>query len=147
VEIDEFLEVCGQMKAKKPRLFQRSTLDSLATPAHIEAVERALGLTLPAAYSSFLKALGGGELGFLVVFSVDPNSKWFLLDRVNRSKGVIPPGFIPFSDDFTGGYYLLKADSDLASNSVYFWAQDDRTPPSLLHEDLLTFIAQHAFEP
>lgn len=142
----EFKEIDAAMRAERPKVFQLTQPDTTATEASLTEVEEKLRLQLPMDYREFLKVYGGGDFGFINIFSADPMSEWYLPERQNAASAFLPESLLAFSDDFSGGYYVLQIREGLAADQVFYWNQDGGL---MLTEfgNVLAFIARYAYRP
>lgn len=140
MDINEFAQIVRSEKEAHPFWFEGDS-DPLATDEQIEKVEKELGLELPKEYIEFVKRYGGGCFAFTNVFSVQPNSEWYIVDR---NKGIeLSENFLAVSDDEAGGYYGFLIKSGICKPKVFYW--DHETQEVLKNpqfEDLLSFIIE-----
>ena len=66
----EFKTIIDSIKKEKPVLFQLSK-DKTVLDETVDKSEEYYGVKFPDSYRVFLKELGGGYLGFLLIFSLD----------------------------------------------------------------------------
>jgi hypothetical protein len=78
------------------------------TDIEIDAVERELGIKLPASYRWFLKLCGTGRVGTVDVFGLPRNDLWGDIVLMNQlSDTQTFPRFIKFASDWTGRTYYF----------------------------------------
>lgn len=115
MDFETFQSFVAQTRQRYPMWF---TLDSdpLATDAQIETVSRLLNVKLPDAYCDFVRTFGGGEFALGNVFSVAPESDWYVVTR-NKSGAA---DFLAVSDDFTGGVYGFRIFDSICTEAIYY---------------------------
>ena len=142
--LDDFRLLEQRFQREKPKVFQLASPDRPATSDQILAVESAVGARLPDVYRSFLREFGGGEYGFLKVFSADPQGHYYLPRRQREASRYLPPGLLAISDDSAGGFYALRVVDSRAEDEVRYW-NIDGGEIGVLFGDILDFVAHHAF--
>src|SRR5690606_8359133 len=100
------------------------TPDRLATATMISEVETMIKVSICKPYKEFLQQYGGGNYWTTVVYSADALSFFYLPRAYSRAKKFIPIGYLPFSEDFCGGYYLFAVDGTVVYDHVYYWHID-----------------------
>lgn len=144
--LDTFKKIDVRFRNEKPALFRLSRPDPAASDEQLLAVESEIGVTLPEKYREFLKEFGGGDFGLITVFSADPLSMWRLPKQLDVAKGHVPVGFIPISEDGCGGYYGLYLRNGRSNDEIYYWHFDSSLEATGFN-DILEFLARHAYEP
>jgi len=134
------------MRAERPKVFQLTQPDKTATEVKLTEVAARLGIQLPMNYREFLKVYGGGDFGFINIFSADQTSEWYLPERQAAASAFLPKGLLAFSDDFSGGYYVFEVEDGLAAEQVYYWNQDGGLI-STEFGNVLAFIVRYAYRP
>lgn len=130
--------------AAKPKIFALIPADPPASTEQIAEMERLLGVQLPSKYRQFLSKFGGGSFGLTNIFSAYSDSDYYLPTRCEESRNYLPDGFVPFSDDGTGGLYVLKVSGQYLEDTVYYWNQDGGLSTTEF-EDIFDFIARYAY--
>jgi hypothetical protein len=143
--MESFRELERKRRRESPNLFKLASPDNPASLEQLQLVERALGASLPNDLRMFLHEYGGGECGYLTLFSADPTSEWYLPRKMEEAKKYLPDGLLPISDDFCGGYYVLVVRNGNAEEPVCYWNADGGTT-STEFKSLLDFIGRFAFE-
>jgi hypothetical protein len=143
--IDEFRAWHGRYAVLKPKIFLLVPPDSPATTEQLDTVEREIGTRLPNRFREFLTEVGGGAFGFTNVFSANPASEFYLPTRRAKTLDFLPPNLLPFSDDFTGGWYVFKVDDSQAREAVFYWNADGGLVETNFN-DVLEFVARYAYE-
>jgi hypothetical protein len=146
MNIIDLVDLDKRYRAEKPALFNLSKADQLATNAMIETVEKHLKFLLPETYKSFLRIFGGGNYGLTVIFSADEKSEWYLPRMQAEAERYVPKGFLAFSDDFSGGYYVLSINDGSVEDCVMYWSIDCGIS-STQYSDIIEFVSRFAYEP
>lgn len=123
-DTSEFRRVHDQKVAEKPKLFELEPPELPASEKQILDLENSLGVYLPASYRSFLKEFGGGSFGLTNIFSANPEGEYYSLKQNVDAKNSIPKGYLAFSDDFCGGWYVLPVFNGVADEAVFYWNAD-----------------------
>lgn len=140
MDITEFMQIVEKIKNDHPFWFDDES-DNPAKSDQIKKVEKVLRVKLPHEYIEFIKHYGGGDFAFTNVFSVQPDSEWFILDRNKEIE--LGEAFIAISDDEAGGYHGFLIDSGVCSREVFYWDHDSKEilkKPQF--DDLLWFIIE-----
>lgn len=143
---DEFKVFDFAHREANPVPFSLATSDAKASVEQIKVVEAAVQVQLPAMYRSFLSQFGGGDFGYVNIFSADPNGKWYLPDKLRVARRYIPADLLAFSDDFAGGYYVLTIKDGAAAEQVCYWNRDGGTTETEF-SSVIDFVVQYAYEP
>ena len=143
--IEDLKQIDSRYRKEKPLMFEAITSDRKASIEQLEAVERAIGVRLPPSYRAFLSEFGGGAFGFVVIFSADPDSEWYLPNKQRQASRYLPSGLLALSDDFAGGNYVFKVPNGQAQEAVFYWNQDGGESPTKF-KDILEFVARNAYE-
>lgn len=100
MNIKEFQKLTQKTKEKNPRIFDLDT-DVIPTQKDIEQIQNYYKVLFPKSYKEFLLQYGGGYFAFLVVYSLDEESPFFIKNNVEIDY-VQDRGFIPVIDFETG---------------------------------------------
>ncbi len=146
MNIETLCDLHRHYQQKSPELFLVEEPDPPATEEQINLVERELSLCLPPSYRSFLTGLGGGFFGFINVFSANPTSEYYLLNRKAEAAMYLPDKLLPFSDDYAGGLYVFKIVEEGVPEAVYYWNTDGGLTKTEF-SNVLEFVARYAYEP
>jgi hypothetical protein len=146
MNIESFRDLASKYRSERPGLFALASPDRPASLEQIEQVEQLLGLSLPNSYRAFLQEYGGGEFGYLTLFSADPDSEWYLPKKTNEAKTYLPESLLPIADDFAGGFYAFVRRGAAVDEHVYYWNPDGGETPTEFRS-VLDFIGRYAFEP
>jgi hypothetical protein len=144
--IDDFRRIDAKFRAEKSNLFRLATPDAVASGEDVARVEQQLGVKLSPSYREFLLAFGGGSFGLTTIFSADPNGEWYIPRKHAETSEFLPSGLLAFSDDFAGGYYVLKVNDRAAEEPVYYWNQDGGLVQTEF-DNMLAFVARYGYEP
>ncbi|MFU2137152.1 SMI1/KNR4 family protein [Gallibacterium anatis] len=102
-----------------PNLFLFRELEPKATIENIKEIESYLKAKLPSIYVEFQKTFGGGGFGFTELFSVVPDSEYYVLG-IQSNINIIDNGFFPIFDDQTGGVYCFKKIDGYFLDEIYY---------------------------
>lgn len=119
MEINEFIEFHTE-KAKTLSVFEVLQPDSAVDKEVVERVEKELDCSLPRKYVDFCLVFGGGYFGFTVILSMDTTGDWYIIDKIQEFNYCLPSGFVPFSDDQSGGFYCFKVEKKVALDSIFY---------------------------
>jgi hypothetical protein len=144
--LEEFRQIHNRYRQEKPKLFLLASPDRRATEAQLQKVESELGVKLSAQLREFLTDFGGGTFGFANVFSVDSDGEFYLPEKNKEAAEYLPPGLLAFSDDFAGGYYVLRVTDGRADAPVFYWNSDGGLVETEF-DDVFQFVARYAYEP
>lgn len=100
MNMKEFQEIVKEKEEGNPIMFGLPS-DNIATAQDIEMIERYYSLVMPICYKQFIQKYGGGYFAFIVVYSLDENSPFFIkrnvtLDFIDKNK------YLPVIDLETG---------------------------------------------
>jgi len=137
MNLDDLRRIDARYRAEKPNLFRLSSADAAASEEQLTRVEGFLGIKLPSSYR--------GSFGLTTIFSADPNGEWYLPRKQGEALKYLPDGLLAFSDDFAGGYYVLRVEKDLAQEAIYYWNDDGGLIPTEF-ENVLAFVARYGYE-
>jgi len=143
---DAFSKNVELVKKLKPEWFL-CTDGQIATPQNISEIEKSINAKLPNEFTFFSLNYEAGYFGFLNIFSLSPDSEWYLPIKINEYPNTAPPSnFIAFSDDETGGYYGFISKESNYSNEVYHLdiSTNELTPTNL---NFFEFVIKTAFKP
>ena len=146
MNIDEFNEFAEKAISKNARLFSLSNPALPSDATEIKKLEHRLGFSLPDDYKAFLYQFGGGDFGLTNIFCADQGNEWYLAKKVEELAGILPKGFVPFSDDHLGGFYGFKTDQPKFERNIFYWNSDGGESLTEFH-DIFEFVAKYAFRP
>lgn len=142
---DELKKLDRDARQTKPNLFSLTNQDTPSTDAMVENLQCITGVRLPTSYQMFLKEFGGGAFGLTVIFSSNPGSEWYLAKKYEESKRWLRGRFLPFSDDFAGGLYLLEIVDGQAHEPVLYFNTDGGIKPTEF-ATIFDYIARYAYK-
>jgi hypothetical protein len=145
MDITQFRQLFDRKVVEKPKLFELISPDTPANERQLSDAEYKLGVKLPSSYRSFLIEFGGGSFGLTNVFSVDPESDYFLVSRNSQAHGLLPNHLIAFSDDFSGGWYAFATLDGTAGDSVFYWNVDGGLQETRFM-NVFEYVAHFAFD-
>jgi hypothetical protein len=146
MNIEAFREIDREFRTSRPKLFSASPSDPPAEGSELDAVESEVRARLPKSYREFLSEFGGGDFGFVAVFSSTPESEWYLPVQAARAQQFLPQNLLPFSDDFAGGYFVFRIVDGRCEEKVLYWNTDGGLIETQ-YKDALDYIAACAYEP
>ncbi|MGF6095723.1 SMI1/KNR4 family protein [Pseudomonas sp. 18175] len=143
---DTFSKNVELVKKLKPEWFL-CTDGQIATPKNISAIEKSINAKLPDEFTFFSLNYEAGYFGFINIFSLSPDSEWYLPSKTNEHPNVaLPSNFIAFSDDETGGYYgFIKNDTNHSNKVYHLDSSTNETTPTNLN--FFEFVISNAFKP
>lgn len=100
MNIHNFVELIQETKVKRPKIFSLDA-DCKANAEDICMIEAYYDLQLPSSYKEFLMQFGGGYFAFVVVYSLDAHSDFFLKKNADP-EFVKANNFLPVVDFETG---------------------------------------------
>lgn len=143
MNFNDFFRIDAIGRKSKSKIFDAVPPDKSPTLAQLRIVELAINMTLGNAYKEFLLKFGGGNYGLVVIFSGDSESEWYLPRNYNLMKRYIPEGYIPVSDDFSGGIYCQKNFSS-EDERLYVWTTDGGVQ-STEYVNVYDYISKNAY--
>lgn len=105
--------------AQCPHLFLFREQEPKATIENIKQIETHLNAKLPSIYTQFQKKFGGGNFGYTELFSIVPESEYYLFS-IENNIAITNQGFFPILDDQTGGIYCFKKHKNNFSDKIYY---------------------------
>jgi hypothetical protein len=145
LEIFEFINIFNKKKQENPFLFE-DTLDVVGTDLEIREVEQKLAVALPQSYKEFVKKCGGGDFGYIDIFSVNKQGCWYIVKNNQDFKHYLPKNFIAISDDQTGGYYGYKILKDKCEEQIFYWHYDGGFDSNLVYQNIFDYIIKVGFK-
>jgi hypothetical protein len=138
MDIFEFSNILNNKKVENSFLFE--DIEVVATDQDIEEVEEKLAVMLPQSYKDFVKKFGGGELGYIDVFSASKMGFWYIVKHNQHFKDYLPKNFVAISDDQTGGYYGYKTMHGKCGEEVFYWHYDGGFDHNTVYPNIFEFI-------
>ncbi|MCM1416757.1 MAG: SMI1/KNR4 family protein [bacterium] len=108
---------------KSPRLFGLHS-DNMASAAMIKDVEEYYNFKLPDSYKEYLKQYGGGYFGYIIVYSCDYNSMFYIKKNVAKEL-VLENAFLPIIDLETGDFIGFKILGEKCQNAVTLYLHEE----------------------
>lgn len=142
VDLGEFRALVAKVKNQHPKWFALDS-DPSARDEEIDQAERALDVTLPAEYRSFLKEFGGGYFALGNIFSVAADSDWNVVKK-NKQKGLIGKGYVAISDAGTGDLYGFKCRNKACESAIWVYDHDSSEWRKTEFENLFAFLERKA---
>jgi hypothetical protein len=122
MNIKDFTTIVDHCRAEHPFWFDRKT-DPQANDEQINEAEYLLGVKFPQEYIDFLKEYGGGRFVFTRIFSVFPESIWYVVSRNVGDNSI--NGFLSISPDGTGGLYGFPVENGICGSEIVYWDHDE----------------------
>jgi len=119
----EFKNILDSIKEEKPILFQLDQ-DAIVLDETINKSEQYYGVKFPDSYRIFLKELGGGYIGFIVVYSLDENGMFNLQDQITVDF-VNSHGMLPVIDLETGDYIGFDIEDGICKEKMVIWLHEE----------------------
>ncbi|OOF88474.1 hypothetical protein BKG94_06860 [Rodentibacter ratti] len=142
---NEFFICLDKKMNDYPNLFLFRELEPKATIKNESEIENYLRAKLPPVYVAFQKTFGGGSFGFTELFSIAPDSEYYVLGTQSNIN-IINNGFFPIFDDQTGGVYCFKKVGSYFLEEIYYI--DFSLPDisiSLVKENFISLFNKLAF--
>ena len=138
----EFEELVNEKKLTNPAWFGLDP-DSLANEQSITCAQKELNATLPTEYVQFVTLYGGGYFAFSIVYSLDKDSSFNILE-INRVESRRRENHIIFSESGVGDYYGFKVKENQCLPSVYFFDHETEGWQKTKYENMLTYLVEIA---
>jgi hypothetical protein len=143
---DEFKQRLVEARQERPKVFEAAVSDAPASDRQIESLERLLGFSLEDSHREFLQKFGGGEFGFGVLFSADPESEWYVYTQLKQS-GLDASSFVPVSDNFAGDAYGFRVERGRCKKPVVVWDHEIGGIRETDFGDVYEFMDRYALRP
>lgn len=119
----EFEKLVSKIKNKNSKIFG---LDSDCKPMikEIKLVEKYYNVVFPKSYKEFLIQYGGGYFAFIIVYSLDEQSPFYIKNNVSI-EFVNNNNFFPIIDFATGDLAGFKVDNGICEDSIVFYSHED----------------------
>ena len=144
ISLDDFRKIHQAVLLTRPMQIDSTPPDPVATKEQLEMVEHELQLKIPNLYRAFLENFGGGEFGSTVIYSAHSTGNWYLPKMQREAMEYIPVGFLAFSEDFCGGYFLLST-TDAACEKVFYYDTNGYVIENTEFESILDHIVEYAY--
>ena len=147
MNIEALKQIDKRYRIEKPRLFEIDYPDGQASDEQLEDVERSLGVRLPPSYRTFLREFGGGTYGFIVIFSADPQSEWYLPNKQMKASRYLPKDLLAFSDDFAAEIMPSKLSTGRLKRPCSTGTQMEANPRQNFKTFWSSLLATHMSQP
>lgn len=117
--------------------------DKFANTDAVNAAEKELCVKFPVEYVEFLKNYGGGYFALGIVFSLDCESEFYILNK-NACESVLRSGYLIFSENGVGDYYGFPVVSGECRSEVFFYDHEDASWGTAGSGNLFDFLARFA---
>ncbi len=138
----EFEELVNEKKLAHPIWFGLDP-DSLANDESITLAQKELNATLPTEYVHFVKRYGGGYFAFGIVYSLDKESSFNILE-INRAESKKREDHILFSENGVGDYYGFKVVEHQCLPDIYFFDHETESWQKTKYGNMLVFLNEIA---
>jgi hypothetical protein len=146
MDYNKFLEIVNETRNKRPIWFGLES-EPKGNDSQIEKVEKALSLSLPDEYKSFVKEFGGGYFAFTNIFSVNDLGDWYIVN-LNSQIGLIEThSFLAVSDIETGDYYGFTFEKGVCGSRVMFYDHEINKVEETKYENLFEYILAFGLNP
>lgn len=120
----EFEELVKNVKNKNPKIFGLES-DRKPTIQDIETIENYYNMVLPASYKEFLLQYGGGYFAFIVVYSFDNQSPFYIKYNV-AAEFVNNYKLFPVIDFETGDLAGFKVYNGMCEDSIVLYNHEEK---------------------
>lgn len=139
MNFEEFKLVIETIKIEKPLWFELDS-DSLLDNIQIKELEDYYQLELPIEYKQFLKEYGGGYFAFIVIFSGDKNSDWYIIKKNNELGLLKTYNFLAISDSETGDFYGFKVNNNKCETRISVYLHEENNVKETKYEDFYQYV-------
>ena len=143
---NEFQQRLAEARQERPKVFAVTVSDAPASDSQIETLENLLGCSLESSHREFLREFGGGEFGFGVLFSADPESEWYVHAQLEQS-GLDASSFVPVSDNFAGDVYGFRVRNGRCERPMVIWDHEIGGIREAGFNDVYEFMDRYALRP
>ena len=144
MDISEFMSIVSEVKENKPILFGLES-DKAASDNEIEQIEEYYGVGLPKSYKEFLKEFGGGYFGYIVVYSCDRNSRFYLGNNVLK-EWIDTYNFFPVMDFETGDLCGFKIYDNKCGEYMCMFDHEEKQVREENEYDFFQTLAKYGFK-
>lgn len=134
MEYNQFLEATEKVKSEKPIWFSLKS-DKKFSIDEINKIMSENNIYLPEKYVRFLSDFGGGYFGFVNIYSLDSDSRFYLFD-----KEPVLRDYLPVSDNGCGDLYCLKIQNGYCTDKVYFYEHETGMIKASGYHDILEYV-------
>ncbi len=140
---DDFIKIQQQVKLTQPILFGLET-DSIPQKNDIENIENYYNIILPESYINFLMEFGGGIFVFIIVYSLDKESVYYLKHNVQRDF-VRNKKFLPVIDFETGDVAGFRIKNNKCESMITIYNHEEEKMTDL-NLDFYDAIVKYGFD-
>lgn len=116
-----------------PKYFLFRENEPIVNESDIIQIKKEVGFEIPKDFQIFQEKFGGGNFGFLELFSLNKNSEYFIF---KNSYGIRPKdNFLPISSDGVGGYYGF-----LLNDCHHIYYYDTNISPPIIEKTQWNFV-------
>lgn len=119
----DLIDFISKKMKEKPGFFMFRDSEPQVNLNEINEIENRLAAKLRNSYIEVLRNFGGGTFAFGEIFSISPDSVFYVLNEYEKYK-FIPGFFYPISSDGVGGYYGFIKDKDVFKDEIYYLDYD-----------------------
>lgn len=141
MNFEDFKQIVDKMKKEKPIWFGLDS-DSLVDDNQIKEIEDYFQLELPIEYKQFLKTYGGGYFAFLVIFSGDPNSNWYIIRQNEELNLVTKYNFLAISDNEVGDFYGFKVNNNKCETKISVFVHEENIVKETGYRDFYQYVIE-----
>jgi len=120
----EFEELTQSVKIKNPKIFGLDS-DCKPTIKDIELMEEYYNIVVPMSYKEFLLKYGGGYFAFIIVYSLDNQSPFYVKKNVSV-EFVNDNNFFPVIDFETGDLAGFKVENGICEDSIALYNHEEK---------------------
>jgi hypothetical protein len=137
-----FEKIVDERKSANPVWFGLDPAP-LASEDDIIYAQKELKIVFPIEYSQFVTRHGGGYFAFGIVYPLDCNSDFSILN-INKRESTLRGDYILFSENGSGDYYGFKITEGHCSSEVYFFDHENGEWKPTKYENLFSFLSEIA---
>lgn len=120
MKFDQFCDLVSQAKKDHPIWFEMES-DTLPKEEDVQHAEACLGFKIPHDYKDFLMTFGGGYFALSIIYSLDKESEFNLIEINNKYKKISSNNYLIFSDNGCGDFYAYKINEDGHNCDILFY--------------------------
>ncbi len=137
MEFTDFENIVKREKAEHPILFDLEH-DRIPQRNEVMDLQRQHQIQLPEKYIQFLLRYGGGYFGYANLYSLDPDSDFFLFRQNQEPLGQ----FLCIADNGCGDMYALPIEEGRCQDTVVLLAHDEEKIYETGFSDVLEYLVQ-----
>lgn len=143
MNIEEFFEILNQLKEEKPILFGLDS-DAAVNDDLIATYEEYYGITFSESYKAVLRTIGGGYMGYTVMYSLDESGSFNIKNYV-APEMVSSMEMLPIIDLENGDLLGFNVSDSVCSDDVYCFNHDDGSKRKV-YNDLFDALIEIGFK-